>query len=424
MEPRGILDLQTAVPNLTLNIIDKQSNCLLEWGVSKNNNPIYLDAFATTPLAPEAKAAMLNAWTNPANAGSAHFFGELAQDSVSKARAAVADLIGAAASEIVFTSGATEANNIALIGIARWALETQSYRRRIVVSAIEHKAVLEPALWLRTLGFEVIFAPVDSSGGVDCEALDKIVDEQTLLVSVMTANNETGAIQPLNDVVSICRKNGALIHSDGAQAVGKVSLDVLDLDIDYLSLSSHKMYGPVGIGALYVSAAAPKPKSLCFGGGQEGGIRPGTQPVPLIVGFGAAAEIAHERLLLDEEHGRQLSQRLLHKLQTQLAECRQITSQAPVLPGSLCLLLPGIEANDLIDSLRGVVCFSTGSACSSGQLTASHVLSAMGLSKTDSTSVFRIFCNRYNTIEQIDLSASLILEACQRVSGRTGRVLQ
>jgi cysteine desulfurase len=383
--------------------------------------PIYLDGFATMPLAPEAREAMFAAWENPLNAGSPHVLGERAAASLAGARTAIAELIGAAASEIIFTSGATEANNLALCGVARGALGTGNPRRCIVVSAIEHKAVLEPAHWLKGLDFDVIVAPVDRRGSIDCAALAALVDERTLLVSVMAANNETGVLQPMPEVVAICRRSGALIHCDGAQAVGKIPLDVVDLDIDYLSFSSHKMYGPAGVGGLYVSATAPTPHPLHFGGGQQSGVRPGTEPVPLIIGFAAAAGLARDRLDADAGHGRLLARRLLAKLDEHQVGCRQITDDAPVLPGSLSLLAPGVEADDLVALLRTTISLSTGSACTEGQVLPSHVLMAMGMDNIEASSVFRVYCNRYNTEDEIDLAAEAIADACLRVRHRSGR---
>lgn len=376
------------------------------------------------PLAPEVREAMFAAWTNPANAGSPHILGDFAAASVAAARTSLALLIGASDSEIVFTSGATEANNLALIGVARWALHTRSTRRRIIVSAVEHKSILEPAHWLKSLGFEVIVAPVDRCGLVDCSKLSTLADDRTLLVSVMAANNETGVLQPLSDVVAICRKNGVLIHSDGAQAVGKIPVDVAELDLDYLSFSSHKMYGPAGVGGLYMSSAAPTPHSIHFGGGQQSGVRPGTEPVPLIIGLGVAAGLARRKLVSDGEHGRQLARRLIAKLREHQVDFRQVTENAGVLPGSLSLLVPGVEADDLVALLREKVCFSTGSACTAGQILPSHVLRAMGMTQVESSSIFRVYCSRYTAEADLDLAAKLIADACQHIRRRTGRGLQ
>ena len=364
---------------------------------------------------------MFHAWSAPANAGSPHILGERAAAAVAEARVAVADLIGAAPSEITFTSGATESNNLALFGVARQAIKRSDARRRIVVSAVEHKAVLEPAITLGALGFEVAVAPVDATGVIDCEALATLVDENTLIVSVMAANNETGVLQPISDVAAICRARGALFHCDGAQAVGKIPLDVLALDIDYLSISSHKMYGPIGIGALYVSATAPAPAPLQVGGGQQNGLRAGTEPMPLIAGLGAASRLAKARLSDDAGHGRDLAQRLCAKLDAHQAGCRSVTNGALVLPGTLSLAAPGIEADDLAALLRPNVCLSTGSACTSGQTLPSHVLLAMGMSHEHAASVFRVYLNRYTTVHEADAAASFIADACFRIRQRTGR---
>lgn len=392
--------------------------------MTQSSMPIYLDGFATMPLAIEARDAMIATWMSPANAGSPHNLGERAAAAVAEARSTVAALIGATASEIVFTSGATEANNLALIGVARWAMETQNPRRRIVVSAVEHKAVLEPAHELKRLGFDVVVAPVDGRGVVDCSALSMLVDENTLLVSVMAANNETGVLQPISEVVAISRHHGALVHCDGAQAAGKIPIDVVELDVDYFSLSSHKMYGPAGVGGLYVSATAPTPRPLLFGGGQQNGVRPGTEPVPLIVGFGIAATLGRNELATDGDHGRHLAHRLLAKLDEYQVGYRQITNDAPTLPGSLSLAVYGIDADDIVAQLQNKVCLSTGSACNSGQILPSHVLISMGISQLEARSVLRIYCNRYSSDHDIDVASAFIADACLRARHRAGRSRQ
>lgn len=243
------------------------------------SEPVYLDGFATLPIAPEACEAMLSALARPGNAGSPNLSGERAASIVAEGRVAVADLIGASPSEIVFTSGATEANNLAIIGLATAMADREPDRRRIVISAVEHKAVIEPAKFLKKHGFNVDFAPVDGRGLLDVEAFGRLMGNDVLFTSVMLVNNETGVVQPVREAAAFAHSYGVLFHCDAAQAVGKIQVDVLDLDVDYLSLSGHKCYGPMGIGALYVSAGAPKPHPLIFGGGQQAGTRPGTEPV-------------------------------------------------------------------------------------------------------------------------------------------------
>jgi cysteine desulfurase len=388
------------------------------------NDLIYLDGYSTMPLAPEARVAMSDAWSVPGNAGSPHLAGERAAATIDKARGSVAHLIGAAPSEIVFTSGATESNNLVIRGIARWANKTANTRRRIIVSAVEHKAVLEPARSLVEEGLEIVIAPVERNGLVDLAALAALVDDRTLLVSVMMANNETGVLQPIRDVVAIAHSWGAFVHSDAAQAAGKIALDVADLSIDYLSLSAHKFYGPVGVGALYIAAAAPTPLPLLFGGGQQGGVRPGTEPVPLLAGFGAAAQLAADRLDDDVKHARLLADRLRDRLVERQVSFVSTTGEASVLPGSLSLRMTGVEADDIVLALGRTVCISTGSACTSGQVLPSHVLRAMGFAEDEARSVIRLFCSRYNSDAEIDLSASLIADAVLHAHHRTGRPRQ
>jgi len=386
--------------------------------------PIYLDGLSTLPLAPEAREAMFDAWALPGNAGSPHLAGETAARKIAVARAAVASLIGAAPSEIVFTSGATEANNLAILGVARAARRAGDRRRRLVISAVEHKAVIEPTRWLEAEGFETVVAPVDGQGGLDLEHLSGLVDEHTLLVSVMAANNETGVIQPIAEAAAIAHATGALFHSDAAQAAGKVPIDVVDMDVDYLSLSAHKCYGPMGVGALFVAAHARKPEPLQLGGGQQASVRPGTEPTPLIIGFGAAAALAQSRLAADNDHGRRLADRLHAKLAARQVRFKRVTGQHPTVPGSLSISLEGVDAETLCAMLARKILLSTGSACTSGQLRVSHVLDSMGFSEDDARSVLRIFCSRYNDDADIDRAADEISSAIARSHLAAGEVRQ
>lgn len=386
---------------------------------------IYLDGFATMPLAPEAREAMLAAWETPGNAASPHRAGEQAARLIEAARAEVADLIGAAPGEIIFTSGATEANNLAILGAAQTVAPRAAGRRRIVVSAIEHKAVLEPAAALEASGFEVVTAPVDEWGRIDLARLAFLLDDKVLLLSLMAANNETGVVQPVAEAAELARRAGALVHCDAAQAAGKVAIDVALLDVDYLSLSAHKLYGPMGIGALYVSAAAPLPAPMQRGGGQERGIRPGTQPVALIAGFGAAAALARERLTGDAAIASAKAERLAEGLTARQLRFRRITGGHEVLPGSLAMAIDDVVADDLCLSLSGTVQLSTGSACTSGQLRTSHVLEAMGFSEKDARSVVRLFCHRYLEEDEVDAAVVQIAQAARASSPlETGEVRQ
>jgi cysteine desulfurase len=367
---------------------------------------------------------MLAAWANPGNAGSANLAGEQAARTISDGRQSVANLIGASPAEIAFTSGATEANNLAILGVARAARRDEPNRNRIIVSAVEHKAVLEPAFALRSEGFEVAIAPVDARGRLDMSKFAKLVNEDLLLASVMLVNNETGVIQPVGEAAALVHESGALFHSDAAQAAGKIEVDVFDLDVDYLTISAHKCYGPMGIGALYVSAGAPVPLPLVLGGGQQGGMRPGTEPVALIAGFGAAAKVAKDRLSHDGAHCEKLIDLLLESLQQRQLRFRRVTGDARTVPGSASLQLFGVDADELCARVAPKVSLSTSSACNSGQIKPSHVLESIGLYDSDARGVIRILCNRYQDPAEVLVAADHIAEACALSNLATGEVPQ
>ena len=383
--------------------------------------PIYLDGFATLPLAPDARDEMLAAWSLPGNGGSPNQSGERAARLIATGRTAVAELIGAAPNEIVFTSGATEANNLALLGLSATA---PADRRRIVVSAIEHKSVLEPARVLSERGFEVVVAPVDDHGRLDLGKYEALCGDGLFLASIMMANNETGVIQPVAEAAAIAHSRGGRFHSDAAQALGKIAIDVMGLDVDYLSLSAHKCYGPMGVGALYVSAAAPPPSPLVFGGGQQAGLRSGTEPVALVAGFGAAARIAIEQRQSDEAHVNAVVTALLRGLADRQLRFRRITDGHAVVPGSAAISIDGIDADALCLAVAHEVSMSTGSACTSGQLTTSHVLDAIGFSKMESRTVVRFLCSRYMSIPEAIAAAGHIAAAAVSSRLATGEVRQ
>jgi cysteine desulfurase len=361
--------------------------------------PIYLDYHATTPVDPRVLERMLpffaDRFGNPASSN--HSFGWQAQEAVEQARREVATLIGAPARDIVFTSGATESNNLAIRGIAEL---TETGRHRVVVSAIEHKSVLEAARRLEREGWALAVVPVDRDGRLDLNALRDAVTPDTALVSVMAANNEIGVIQPLAEACAIAHAAGALFHTDAAQAVGKVPVDVKALDVDLLSLTAHKMYGPKGCGALFSrkrTAVAP----LICGGGQERGVRSGTLNVPGIVGLGAACAIAREEMSTESARMRELRDRLLQGLRSRIDRVSVNGSLDHRLPQNLHVSFAGVDAESLVIGI-GDIAVSTGSACSSASATPSHVLAAILDSEAASAASIRFGLGRFTTEEEID----------------------
>lgn len=403
---------------------DAVNVCQKGAGVLENGEPVYLDNFSTTQLSPEAADAVIAAWAFPTNSSSPHSLGARADEIISRAQYDVAQLLGAASAEIVFTSGATEANNLAVMGVARAAQKFGNRRRTIVVSSIEHKSVLEPAYSLREKGFNVLTAPADRRGLIDMSALKELLTDDILMVSAMAVNNETGVVQPIKHIASLAHDVGALVHCDAAQAVGKIEFDVLETDVDYASLSGHKMHGPMGIGALYVSAASLRPLPLARGGGQQAGLRPGTLPAPLVAGFGAACRRAATAMDKANTRKSKSMMLLLGSLSEAGVVLRSVTADAPVVAGSACLELENGSADDLIARVQGKICISTGSACNSGQITTSHVLSAMGFDEASAQRIFRICLSEYNDDDQILYAAGVIAAALREDGIPTGQLHQ
>lgn len=393
-------------------------------GVSSNRRPIYLDGFATTALAPEARDAMIEAWSVPANASSPHRAGERAGSIVEEARQAVAALAGCSPGELTFTSGATEANNLAVLGTVRAALARGDRRRRIIVSAIEHPSVLEPALAAAKLGFEVVLAPVRADGTLNLTALRELLDERCLLVSVMAVNNETGIVQPVVETAEAAHRVGALLHCDAAQAFGKIPVDLMQLDADFASISAHKMHGPGGIGALYAAAGTPFPEPLMFGGGQQGARRPGTEPVGLIAGFGAASRLAQTAVASNAERLRGLEKQFLAELERRQVRFRRINEEADAVPGAICLSIVGVDADEVVSRAASEISISTGSACSSGQITTSHVLAAMGLLPDEARSVLRMLLDSAMETSDVEMAASALARSVQSSTVSAGRAVQ
>jgi cysteine desulfurase len=370
---------------------------------------IYLDYQATTPVDPRVVAVMRpyldEIFGNP---HSEHSFGWDAASAVDQATEKVANLIGAEPGEIVWAAGATEANNLAIQGIAR---SRQRRGNHVVVSGVEHKSVLNTALSLRRLGFVVDLAPVLSSGLVDLDQLASLIRNDTALVSVMLANNEIGTVQPIAEIGAICRQREIVFHTDAAQAAGKLPIDVNLLGVDLLSVSGHKLYGPKGIGALYVSASCPTPlEPLIIGGAQQQGRRAGTVPPFLCVGLGEACRLAAAEMEVDHSHCEQLRTAFWSALSTLVTDIQINGNSECRLVGNLNVRFEGIDANSILTALKGMVAASTGSACDSGLIEPSHVLLAIGLSLREANSSVRFSFGRFTTVEEVTRVAELIAE--------------
>jgi cysteine desulfurase len=381
-----------------------------------NGMPVYLDNQATTPVDPRVLAAMLPYFTEQfGNPHSTHRFGRVAEAAAEDARGEVAALIGAEPREIVFTSGATESNNLAIKGATRFLRDQRGAgRNRIVTLATEHKCVLESCARLAAEGFAVDVLPVLPSGLVDLERLASAIGPETALVSVMAVNNEIGTIQPLTEIGALCRRAGAYFHTDAAQAAGKIPLDVEAMAIDLLSISGHKLYGPKGVGALYVRRRPRvRLEPLIDGGGQERGIRSGTLPVPLVVGLGAACTIAGREMAAEAERVAGLRQRLLAAIGAALPETRLNGDADRRVAGNLNLAFPGLDADALVRDCEAVA-VSTGSACTAASVEPSYVLRALGLSEALAGASFRVGIGRFTTAAEIDFAADALVAAIRR----------
>ena len=390
-----------------------------------NAMPIYLDNQSSTRLDPHVLDAMLPYFTeqygNPHSAS--HPYGRIAAEAIEQARSEVAALIGADPREVIFTSGATEANNLAIKGAARFAREhprSATPRDHIVTLTTEHKCVLESCRQLEREGFQVTYLPIQASGLVSLDALATALSEQTLLVSVMAAHNEIGVIQPLVEIGEICRSKGVLFHTDAAQAFGKIALDVEAMRIDLMSISGHKVYGPKGIGALYIRRR-PRVRLLPLidGGGQERDLRSGTLPTPLCVGIGRAAAIAATEMTAEARRLRRLRDHLQTGLTRRVAGLRLNGDGESRLPGSLNFCFPGIPAIQLIEACPGIA-ISTGSACTSASVEPSYVLRALGLSDEDANTGIRIGLGRFTTPAEVDLAIDALAAAATRLAADSG----
>ncbi len=371
--------------------------------------PVYLDYQATTPVDPEVLEAMIPYFSeqfgNPASFS--HSFGSQARAAVEEARQKVASLIGAKEKEIIFTSGATEANNLAILGIA------EAYKgkgRHIITAATEHKAVLDPCEHLKKRGFEVTVLPVDRYGLVEPGDVQEAINDKTILITIMMANNEIGTIGPIAQIGTIAKQKGVIFHTDAAQAFGKIPVDVESLGVDLLSLTAHKMYGPKGIGALYVRSKGPRVhlSPIIFGGGHEKGLRSGTLNVPGCVGLGKACEIAED--VMEEECKRVLL--LRDKLQDGilggLEHVHLNGHPEKRLPNNLNLSFESIQGDALILALQGLA-VSSGSACTSETFEPSHVLLACGVGEDLASSALRFSLGRFTTEKEIEFAIELVI---------------
>jgi cysteine desulfurase len=382
--------------------------------------PLYLDYHATTPVDPRVLETMLPYFSETfGNAASRqHAWGWEAKDAVDLARAQVAALINASASEITFTSGASESNNLALKGVVA---SQGSHARHVVTSAVEHKSVLDVCRSFAADGFEVTVVGVTPDGLLDLDALARAVRPGTALVSVMAANNEIGTIQPLAEIAAIAHAQGALFHTDAAQAAGKIPIDAIAADVDLLSLTAHKFYGPKGSGALFVRRRKPKivlPPQIA-GGGQEGGLRSGTLNVPGIVGLGRAAEICRLEMAGEASRLGALRDRLLDGLRARLGDGVQVNGTlAPRLPHNLHVSFTGVEGEALMMALSDLA-VSTGSACASGSQAVSHVMEAIGATGERGRASIRFGLGRGTSPEDIDFAIERVVAAVDALRAKT-----
>lgn len=376
------------------------------------DDPIYLDFNATTPIDPEVVEAMLPYLrTHFGNPSSGHVYGHRAREAIECARVQVAALIGAAPEEIVFTGSGTEANNMALRGAAC----AHDRPGRMACSAIEHPAVEKPCQFLGLRGWAIATIPVDAAGVIDMQAADAAIPRSTVMVSVMHSNNEVGTIQPIRALADLAHSKGALMHTDAAQSVGKVKVDVNDLGVDALTIVGHKLYAPKGVGALYICRGAAIAPTV-FGGGQEGAMRPGTENVALIVALGAACEIAGRRLAEDESRLRMLRDRLWSRLQAGVPSICLNGHPERRLPNTLNVSFPGVRGSAVLTATPSIAA-STGSACHEGEEAPSSVLAAMGCDRCRALGAVRLSVGRTTTGEEIDRATEALTQAWCQASG-------
>lgn len=374
--------------------------------------PIYLDYNGTTPLDPEVIEAMRPYLESEfGNPSSSHWYGIGPKRAVETARAQVAHLLGCPAEAIVFTSGGTESNNHAIKGIAR---SLKHRGRHIVTSAVEHPAVLEVCRYLAGEGFETTIVPVDGAGGVDPDAFEQAIRPDTILVTIMHANNEVGTIQPIEAISAIARSHGIVMHTDAAQSIGKIPVHVDDLGVDMLSVAGHKLYAPKGIGALYIRPGVV-PEKFCHGAGQERGWRAGTENVLEIVGLGKACELLARDIDANRLHLQQMADRLLNGILSRISDVRVNGDRNRCLPNTVSLSFHGLEANRILEEIGLEVAASAGAACHSDAVKLSHVLEAMRIPVDWAKGTIRFSVGRMTTGAQIDRVVDIVKDAVGRL---------
>eukprot|EP00201_Polytomella_parva_P001693 CAMPEP_0175079010 /NCGR_PEP_ID=MMETSP0052_2-20121109/24545_1 /TAXON_ID=51329 ORGANISM="Polytomella parva, Strain SAG 63-3" /NCGR_SAMPLE_ID=MMETSP0052_2 /ASSEMBLY_ACC=CAM_ASM_000194 /LENGTH=439 /DNA_ID=CAMNT_0016349213 /DNA_START=194 /DNA_END=1513 /DNA_ORIENTATION=+ len=382
-------------------------------GTHLRGAPLYLDMQATTPLDPRVLDVMLPFLTdqfgNPHSR--THLYGWESEEAVEKAREEVASLVGAHPKEIIFTSGATESNNLALKGVAGFYGQNGK-RRHMITTQTEHKCVLDSCRYLQQKGWDITYLPVAADGSLDPSAVAEAIRPDTALVSVMTVNNEIGVIQPIKEIGSICRSKGVFLHTDAAQAVGKIPVDVNDMNVDLMSISGHKLYGPKGIGALYVRRRPRvRLEAQMSGGGQERGLRSGTVPAPLAVGLGKACALAKEEMAFDTMHVKKLEERLRNGITSRLAN---VTINGPAdvskrYAGNLNMSFAYVEGESLLMGLKELA-VSSGSACTSASLEPSYVLRALGVEDELAHTSIRYGIGRFTTEAEVDRAVEQTVE--------------
>jgi cysteine desulfurase len=377
--------------------------------------PIYMDNHATTPVDPRVLDAMIPYFTEKFgnSASRNHAFGWAAEEAVENARAQIAKLINATPKEIIFTSGATESNNLAIKGVAEMYREKGNH---IITQVTEHKAVLDTCKRLEKYGYQVTYLPVEKDGRINLDDLRRAITPKTILISIMYANNEIAVLQPIEEIGKIAKEKGILFHVDGVQAVGKVPVDVQRDNIDLLSITAHKIYGPKGIGALYVRRRNPRVQlsAVIDGGGHERGMRSGTLNVPGIVGLGKACEICQKEMATETERLRGLRERLTEKIMGQLDETFINGSMTNRLPHSINISFAYVEGESLLMGINDIA-VSSGSACTSATLEPSYVLKALGVGEDLAHTSIRFGLGRFNTEEEVDYVAARVVETVKRL---------